>query len=57
MICATLLSVTNQITVTKDDTIILHGGGQSADIADRCEQIRQAMSTTTSDYDRWRVIA
>ncbi len=42
-----------QITVTKDDTIILHGGGDKADITERCEQIRQAISISTSDYDRY----
>jgi hypothetical protein len=36
----------------QDDTIILHGGGDKREITDRCEQIRSAISTTTSDYDR-----
>ncbi|GIL83082.1 hypothetical protein Vretimale_11474 [Volvox reticuliferus] len=46
------LGQAKRITVTKDDTIILHGAGSKADIASRCEMIRSAMETTTSDYDR-----
>lgn len=42
-----------RITVTKDDTIVLHGAGAKSDIASRCEMIRAAMDATTSDYDRW----
>ena len=41
-----------QITVTKDDTIILDGGGNNESISERCAQIRQAADDTTSDYDR-----
>lgn len=29
-----------------------HAVGEKKDIEARCEQIRQAMDTTTSDYDR-----
>jgi chaperonin GroEL len=46
------LGQVKKVTVTKDDTILLHGGGEKKDIESRCEQIRQAMETTTSDYDR-----
>ncbi|KAG2426300.1 hypothetical protein HXX76_013057 [Chlamydomonas incerta] len=46
------LGSAKRITVTKDDTIVLHGAGSKADIASRCEMIRAAMDTTTSDYDR-----
>ncbi|GIL65546.1 hypothetical protein Vafri_19298 [Volvox africanus] len=46
------LGQAKRITVTKDDTIILHGAGSKADIASRCEMIRSAMEATTSDYDR-----
>ena len=41
-----------QITVTKDDTIILDGAGSKDAISERCAQIRQAADETTSDYDR-----
>ena len=41
-----------RVTITKDDTILLHGSGDPADIQARCEQIRQSAEATTSDYDR-----
>jgi chaperonin GroEL len=41
-----------QVTVTKDDTIILDGAGDRGAIQERCDQIRQAADETTSDYDR-----
>lgn len=41
-----------QVTITKDDTILLDGAGAKDTIQERCEQIREAASTTTSDYDR-----
>ena len=42
-----------QVTVTKDDTILLHGAGDKASIQGRCDQIKAAIEGTTSDYDRW----
>ncbi|KAJ9511320.1 hypothetical protein QJQ45_029754 [Haematococcus lacustris] len=48
----TALGSAKKVTVTKDDTIILHGGGDKAGIQERCEQLRQAVADTTSDYDR-----
>jgi chaperonin GroEL len=41
-----------QVTVTKDDTIILDGGGSKDALMERCAQIREAVEQTTSDYDR-----
>lgn len=41
-----------KVSITKDDTILLDGGGAKDGIEERCEQIRQAVSTSTSDYDR-----
>ena len=38
--------------MTKDDNIVLDGSGDKASIQERCDQIREAASTTTSDYDR-----
>ena len=38
--------------MTKDDTIRLDGSGEKSSIQERCDQIREAASTTTSDYDR-----
>lgn len=41
-----------QVTVTKDDTILLDGAGSKDSIQERCAHIRDAAATTTSDYDR-----
>jgi chaperonin GroEL len=41
-----------KITVTKDNTTIVQGAGKPADIQKRIEQIRKAIESTTSDYDR-----
>jgi len=46
------LGTSKRITVTKDDTIILDGGGKKADIQERCNQIRGAIEATTSDYEK-----
>lgn len=48
-----MLGSTGSITITKDDTILLNGSGEKSMIQERCEQIRAAMSdSSTSDYDR-----
>ncbi len=41
-----------QIVVTKDTTTIVDGAGDPEDIQARAHQIRSAIATTTSDYDR-----
>ena len=41
-----------QIVVTKDNTTIVDGFGASEAIAARAHEIRSAIATTTSDYDR-----
>lgn len=46
------LGMAKKITVSKDDTIILDGGGDKAAIEERCEQLREALATATSDYDK-----
>ncbi|MFM9844914.1 MAG: chaperonin GroEL [Dongiaceae bacterium] len=46
------LCTAKKVTITKDDTTIVHGGGKKADIDARCEQIRRQIEDTTSDYDR-----
>ena len=48
----TMLGTAKKITISKDDTIILDGAGEKASIEERCEQLREAISETTSDYDR-----
>ena len=41
-----------QVKVTKESTIIVDGAGDKAAIADRVAQIRQALTTTTSEFDK-----
>ena len=41
-----------QIKVSKENTIIVDGAGDKAEIAARVAQIRTAIETTTSDFDR-----
>ena len=41
-----------KITVDKDNTTIVNGGGDSEQIKARINQIKQQIETTTSDYDR-----
>ena len=41
-----------QVVVTKDNTTIVDGAGDSEAIKARAHQIRAAIATTTSDYDR-----
>ena len=40
------------ITITKDNTTIVSGGGKKAEVESRCVQIRQQIEETTSDYDK-----
>lgn len=47
-----LLGSAEKITVDKDNTTIVNGGGEKSDIDSRINQIKQQIETTTSDYDR-----
>jgi chaperonin GroEL len=47
-----MLGSAKRVTVSKDDTIILDGGGDKKGIEERCEQIRESISVATSDYDK-----
>ena len=47
-----MLGRAKKVVVTKDTTTVVHGAGARADIAGRCDQIRQQIEATTSDYDR-----
>lgn len=44
-----------KITITKDDTIILDGGGEKAAISDRCDMLRDAIDSATSEYDKEKI--
>ena len=41
-----------QVKVTKENTIIVDGAGDSAAIKDRVNQIRNELASTTSDFDK-----
>ncbi len=49
---ADMLGTAKRITVTKDDTTIIEGGGKKKEIAARAETLRSQIVKTTSDYDR-----
>jgi chaperonin GroEL len=46
------LGKAKRIVIDKDTTTIIEGAGKKADIKARCEQIRNQIEKTTSDYDR-----
>jgi chaperonin GroEL len=46
------LGMAEKITVDKDNTTIVNGGGDQELIKTRINQIKQQIETTTSDYDR-----
>ncbi len=46
------LGTAEKITVDKDNTTIVNGGGNAEQIKARINQIKQQIETTTSDYDR-----
>ncbi|WP_099222412.1 chaperonin GroEL [Listeria costaricensis] len=46
------LGTANKVVVTKDDTTIVEGAGDSDQIAARVNQIRAQMEETTSDFDK-----
>ncbi len=47
-----MLGKAKRITITKDDTTIVRGGGKKDDIEARVGQIKQQIEDTSSDYDR-----
>ncbi|MBQ3603389.1 MAG: chaperonin GroEL [Clostridia bacterium] len=48
----TQLGRARQVKISKENTIIVDGAGDKAEIAARVNQIRTQISTTTSDFDR-----
>jgi chaperonin GroEL len=46
------LGKAKRITVDKENTTIVEGGGKSSDIQGRVKQIRRQIEETTSDYDK-----
>ncbi|MEO1470246.1 MAG: chaperonin GroEL [Pseudomonadota bacterium] len=47
-----MLGTAKKIRITKDDTTIVDGAGEKAEIESRVAQIRAQVEETTSDYDR-----
>src|SRR5919202_833679 len=47
-----VLGTARRVTVTKDDTTLVDGGGTSEGISDRVAQIRREIEATDSDWDR-----
>ena len=47
-----MLGSARKIVVTKDETTIVEGAGDSADVAGRIAQIKAEIDNTDSDYDR-----
>jgi chaperonin GroEL len=47
-----MLGTAKNITITKEDTVLVDGAGDKEAIEARCTQIRAQSEVTTSDYDR-----
>ena len=47
-----VLGSAKKVVVSKDNTLLAHGGGDKNAIAARADEIRVALSNTTSDYER-----
>jgi chaperonin GroEL len=47
-----MLGKAEKITIDKDNTTIVNGGGKKSDIAGRVTQIKSQIENTTSDYDK-----
>jgi chaperonin GroEL len=46
------LGTADKVTIDKDNTVIVNGGGKTEDIEARVNQIKAQIETTTSDYDK-----
>ncbi|XP_047317008.1 chaperonin CPN60-like 2, mitochondrial [Impatiens glandulifera] len=47
-----MLGTAKKVTVSIDDTIILHGGGDKKLIEERCEQLREVKEKSTAVFDK-----
>jgi chaperonin GroEL len=47
-----MLGSAKRVVITKEETTIVEGSGKNADIKGRCNQIRQQIEETSSDYDK-----
>ncbi len=51
-----MLGVAEKVVVTKDNTTIVNGAGEPEAIQERADLIRKQIETTTSDYDREKLL-
>ncbi len=51
-----MLGRAEKVTITKENTTIVGGAGDSTAIAERADLIRKQISTTTSDYDKEKLL-
>ncbi|HEY3870848.1 MAG TPA: chaperonin GroEL [Actinocrinis sp.] len=47
-----VLGTARRITITKDDTTVVDGGGEKSEVEDRVRQIRAEIENSDSDWDR-----
>jgi chaperonin GroEL len=47
-----VLGSARRVTITKDDTTVVDGAGDSSAVADRVKQIKSTIDSTDSDWDR-----
>ncbi len=47
-----MLGTAKTVSISKEETTIIDGAGEKADIEGRCNQIRAQVEETSSDYDR-----
>ncbi len=47
-----LLGTARKVTISKDETTVVEGGGSHEDVSGRIKQIRSEIENTDSDYDR-----
>ena len=47
-----MLGTARRVVVTKDDTVIVDGGGRAGDIQARIEQLRKEIDASDSDWDK-----
>ena len=46
------LGQVGEVVVTKDDTLMMRGGGKEEDVQRRVEQIQETIEDTTSSYEK-----
>ena len=49
---SSVFSQVGEVSITKDDTLLLRGKGQEKDIAARVESIKDAIENTSSEYEK-----